>query len=324
MVPYNPYLCLKYNAHINVEICSSVSSVKYLYKYVFKGHDRSAMYVQQGGAPSVDVAIDEVTNFVEGRYISSSEAGHRLFGFSMHKEFPNVYRLAVHLEGEHRVTWSANAAGQEGDNHGANQPGGAAAVRATVADVVSGGGKASTLMAWMQFNSQLPPGHVALSVPYSDFPSIASFQDKAREWKLLPEGRRPRGTVGRMYYVPPNQIDRFHLRLLLLHVPGATCWADIRTTNRGQPNQVVHPTFKEACIARGLLEDDAEWDRCMSEGIMVRALSCNDVDMLDGLTNPSFRTYNADGISRAAAADVCNHPCLQQCHRAQGIMGEIS
>jgi hypothetical protein len=33
VVPHNLYLCSKYDAHINVEICSSVSAVKYLYKY---------------------------------------------------------------------------------------------------------------------------------------------------------------------------------------------------------------------------------------------------------------------------------------------------
>ena len=37
VVPYNPYLTAKFNAHINVEVCSSVSAVKYLYKYVYKG-----------------------------------------------------------------------------------------------------------------------------------------------------------------------------------------------------------------------------------------------------------------------------------------------
>ena len=36
VIPYNPSLLLKYNAHINVEICSTVSAVKYLYKYVQK------------------------------------------------------------------------------------------------------------------------------------------------------------------------------------------------------------------------------------------------------------------------------------------------
>ena len=36
----DPYLLLKYNSHINVEICSTISAIKYLYKYVYKGHDR--------------------------------------------------------------------------------------------------------------------------------------------------------------------------------------------------------------------------------------------------------------------------------------------
>jgi len=40
IVPYNPYLSQKYDCHINVEICSSIKSVKYLYKYIYKGEDR--------------------------------------------------------------------------------------------------------------------------------------------------------------------------------------------------------------------------------------------------------------------------------------------
>ena len=41
VVPYIPTLCKKYNAHINVEICNSITAVKYLYKYVYKGHDKA-------------------------------------------------------------------------------------------------------------------------------------------------------------------------------------------------------------------------------------------------------------------------------------------
>lgn len=41
VVPYNPFLSQKYNAHINVEICSTVKAVKYIYKYVYKGHDKA-------------------------------------------------------------------------------------------------------------------------------------------------------------------------------------------------------------------------------------------------------------------------------------------
>ena len=37
VVPYNKGLLLKYNAHINVEVCTSVQCVKYIYKYIYKG-----------------------------------------------------------------------------------------------------------------------------------------------------------------------------------------------------------------------------------------------------------------------------------------------
>ena len=39
VVLYNPQLLLKYRAHIYLESCASVKSVKYLFKYVYKGHD---------------------------------------------------------------------------------------------------------------------------------------------------------------------------------------------------------------------------------------------------------------------------------------------
>jgi hypothetical protein len=39
VVPYNPYLSLKYNSDINLEFCASIASVKYLFKYIYKGHD---------------------------------------------------------------------------------------------------------------------------------------------------------------------------------------------------------------------------------------------------------------------------------------------
>ncbi|XP_021768899.1 uncharacterized protein LOC110733168 [Chenopodium quinoa] len=40
VIPYNPYLSLLFDCHINVEVCSTIKAVKYLYKYVYKGHDR--------------------------------------------------------------------------------------------------------------------------------------------------------------------------------------------------------------------------------------------------------------------------------------------
>lgn len=49
VVPYNTYLCKKFNAHINVEICSSLIAVKYLYKYTYKGSDTAIIRFNKKG-----------------------------------------------------------------------------------------------------------------------------------------------------------------------------------------------------------------------------------------------------------------------------------
>jgi len=50
VVPYNPILLMRYNCHINVEVCSSIKCAKYLYKFVFKGHDRVSASINQARA----------------------------------------------------------------------------------------------------------------------------------------------------------------------------------------------------------------------------------------------------------------------------------
>ncbi len=47
VVPYNIKLVEKYNAHINIEICNSLLAIKYLYKYIYKGHDRATVTFSQ-------------------------------------------------------------------------------------------------------------------------------------------------------------------------------------------------------------------------------------------------------------------------------------
>ncbi|XP_022847592.1 uncharacterized protein LOC111370120 [Olea europaea var. sylvestris] len=46
VVPYNPYLSAKFDCQINVEVCSSIKALKYLYKYVYKGHDRINCFIE--------------------------------------------------------------------------------------------------------------------------------------------------------------------------------------------------------------------------------------------------------------------------------------
>jgi hypothetical protein len=131
-------------------------------------------------------------------------------------------------------------------------------------------------MAYNQQKQQQYDAHLAtnpnasppdcLSILYPDFPSYATWNTSAKMWK---QRQNPAATVGRMYWVPPSAGERYYLRLLLQHVPGATSFEDLRTTNRNTPNAVLHPSFKEAAIAMGLLEDDAEWERCLTEASSV-------------------------------------------------------
>ncbi|XP_073537804.1 uncharacterized protein [Phyllobates terribilis] len=102
VVPYNPYFSLKYNAHINVEICSSIQSVKYLFKYVYKGHDcANIQFVTAATVQEATVAWDEVKNYLETRYVSAPEACWRLREYKMHHQTDHVERLNVHLEDKH-------------------------------------------------------------------------------------------------------------------------------------------------------------------------------------------------------------------------------
>jgi hypothetical protein len=50
VVPYNPYLCKKFNAHINVEVCSHTIAIKYLFKYIYKGLDRATVEIASATA----------------------------------------------------------------------------------------------------------------------------------------------------------------------------------------------------------------------------------------------------------------------------------
>ncbi|GBM58778.1 hypothetical protein AVEN_179328-1 [Araneus ventricosus] len=111
VVPYSPLLSKTFNAHINVESCSSVKSIKYICKYVNKGSDMAVFRIENTNvnAPPLN-ENDEITNYQIGRYISSNEAVWRIFGFQIHERDPAVIHLAVHLENGQRVYFTDDTA----------------------------------------------------------------------------------------------------------------------------------------------------------------------------------------------------------------------
>uniref|UniRef100_A0A452YN05 ATP-dependent DNA helicase n=1 Tax=Aegilops tauschii subsp. strangulata TaxID=200361 RepID=A0A452YN05_AEGTS len=104
VVPYNPYLLRMFNCHINVEVCSSIKAVKYLYKYVYKGHDRASFSIDQ---PDSNGVVDEIKRYVDARWVTPPEAMWRIFGFNLSESFPSVLQLPLHLPNMNSVTFKA-------------------------------------------------------------------------------------------------------------------------------------------------------------------------------------------------------------------------
>ena len=77
VVPYSPFLSLKYACHINVELCCTVESVKYLLKYIYKGHDRQVVRAEDTTEPA-PARPNEIKEYQDLRSIGSSEACWRL------------------------------------------------------------------------------------------------------------------------------------------------------------------------------------------------------------------------------------------------------
>jgi Helitron helicase-like domain at N-terminus len=73
VVPYNPYLLQLFNAHINMEICANTQVIKYVYKYLFNGHDWSAITICSCQNPDKPLNIqdyDKLNRFVDARYVA--------------------------------------------------------------------------------------------------------------------------------------------------------------------------------------------------------------------------------------------------------------
>ncbi|KAH0611538.1 uncharacterized protein H6S33_010803 [Morchella sextelata] len=114
----------------------------------------------------------------------------------------------------------------------------------------------STLMAFFKYNSENSDGRQYL---YQEFPVHFTYNRQSRSWSP-----RKRGVViGRMYHCNPVMGEKYYLRLLLTAVRGAKSFEHLRTVGN-----ILHPTFKAACIALGLLEDDQEWIQCFTEAIV--------------------------------------------------------
>ncbi len=237
VVPYNPALLLLLECHCNVEIATNVRIIKYLYKYITKGPDRSKATIVDEGEE-----IDEIKDFQTWQHLTVSEAMWRTLEFDTSGQYPPVKALPVHLQGEESIVFD------EGNE--------AEALEKSV----------SKLDLYMN-----RPGHPDLDeLTYLDFYerySITTSQPRnphrqvfllhtGKHWCALRVGEE---AVARMHWVSPANSELFYMRMLLSKIP-ARGYRDL-LSYEGQE----YGTFQEVAKARGLLTDENEYREAIVE-----------------------------------------------------------
>ncbi|GJU45743.1 DNA helicase [Tanacetum coccineum] len=244
VVPYNRILCLAFRAHINVEYCGWSMLIKYLFKYISKGPDRILGKIEKSvedastSTSERHIQVDEIQNYVDGRFICPFEACWRIFEYPIHRREPAVQILNVHLENMQRVNF------RERDR----------------LDVIVNlpDRKKTTLTEWYVYNNEHTDGR---HLTYLDFPSEFVWYSDSKSWHRRVV--RTKKSLGRLTYVHPNSGDLFYFRMLLSHQKGCKSPIEVRTVN-GQ----ILLTYRAACEALGLLGDDREWDIALEESAM--------------------------------------------------------
>lgn len=285
IVPYNPYLLLRYQAHINVEICNTVGAVKYLHKYIYKGVSKAIVHQspQTAALPQTTPStlqpgrvIDEITDYVECRYLGPAEAVNRLLSQLLHQSYPPVIRLSLHLPGEQWVQY------EEGEEEEAiaqhelqNVQGQPTSILLAYFKAVSDENNHRFSVQQRTYKGEILPE--ADQLTYQDFPQyfVHTSSKGIHLWKrrlVNSKHEQPKCTKGyvvsRLRYVPPSAGDLMYMRMLLINVKGATSFEHLKT-HQG----VVHETFKDACISMGLVGEDKEWQICLQDAVDVEVNS---------------------------------------------------
>ena len=121
---------------------------------------------------------------------------------------------------------------------------------------------------------------LANTLLYHDIPQHFIFKNK--QWvkrkrpvseKIKSAWTRNKPIIGRIHNVSQKDAELYALRLLLLHVKGAKSYralrtVDVHTLNEDGTSRIekkVCDTFKEAAILSGLLQDDLEWEMCLTD-----------------------------------------------------------
>ncbi|XP_058790186.1 uncharacterized protein LOC131663673 [Phymastichus coffea] len=293
IVPHCSHISELFDCHINVEAVSSIMAVKYLYKYIYKGHDAATVVIQDS-ENSVSIYHDEIYRFINTRYVGPVESVYRLLSKTLQDKSHTIIRLPIHLPNHQSIIISYNPVTLETLNSAS-----------------------SMLLDYFKLNLE---NEIARQYYYSEIPQhfthIKKKNGNISKWSTR---KKHFNVIGRMYSISPTQLELFHLRMLLLHVKGAVSFESLRTVEN-----TVHPTFVAACLALGLIENDEEWKLALEEGtkwmmpqrlrhlfvrILIHCQPLNPEELWNHFKNPmseDFSRHHEESISHRLAYSYIN------------------
>lgn len=190
---------MKFQCHINVEICCHARSIKYIFKYCLQGHDRTTVEIKSRKRDSAESSqeslVDEINQYFDGRYICACEAAYRIFGFNIHYRTHSVQRLSFHLPGQRSCTFKES------------EP-----LPKVIARERK---KCSQLEAFFALNATDPE---ARKFTYDEIPRHYVWNDLDTVWNVRKRGVQ----IGRLFYTNHSAGELWYLRLLLTKVRGPT------------------------------------------------------------------------------------------------------
>lgn len=227
VVPYNPYLSMKYDCHINVEYVNSIHPIKYLFTYFYKGPPMASASLKNPN--------DEVEKYLSGRYMTACEALWRILGFPLVYRNVPVMPLPVHLPGRETSVFSDS-------------------VRPKNIKINS----ETKLTEFFNFckinNAKIVYDDITIYATWSKVKDKNGKDVKNRDGfikKIWKKRGRETNQLGRIQPVSTRCMETFCLRLLLKKVQGPKSFKDLKVYNGH-----CFDTYQQAAKARGLLKSD--------------------------------------------------------------------
>ncbi|XP_025678366.1 uncharacterized protein [Arachis hypogaea] len=163
--------------------------------------------------------------------------------------------------------------------------------------------KDSMFTGWFKANKDFD---LARTLTYAEMPSFFVWDKQGHMWRPRKQGN----VIGHLTHIPHSHGEEYYLRLLLNYQKGCQTFADVRSVGG-----IMYDTFKEACYALGLLQDDKEFIDALNEASFqpsIHEIQSTTLVKIEKLLQPNGRSLKEfidmpfpDSVDSTEPSDTC-------------------